>query len=224
MWHWHHTQGSDWANHPGQSLLHKWSHLQRNRSCTHTCTSGHWSGWCRYIRHICGNCGSCPCMGSLAHTPKEKTGQVELYYEILSLTTSNIKGTGCDLTKKKDGPPCPCHQSLYMLLLLSAFDDMLKSRVVILPLFLVASSLEGHPKLRASPKPKCRALLGRVDFMKSYLMHHTSHNNPLFPLLQHKVFTANTHYQRMNITAVWMPLHELIEERVTARTGLWSKL
>lgn len=44
------------------------------------------------------------------------------------------------------------------------------------------------------------------------------------PLLQHKVFTAATHYQRMNITPVWMPLHELIEQKVTARTGLWSKL
>lgn len=120
---------------------------------------------------------------------------------------------------------------------LSAPEDMFKSRVFISPLLLIAFFLEGHSNLRATlkwseglmerflTKPKCRAFLGTLDFMKSNIIHRISHYDPLLPLY------CSVRYSQLplitrgwRITPVWMPLHELIEQKVTARTGLWSKL
>lgn len=45
---------------------------------------------------------------------------------------------------------------------------------------------------------------------------------------QHKLFAAATYYQRMNLTKIWMPLHELTEPKETGRplikTVKWSLL
>lgn len=115
-------------------------------------------------------------------------------------------------------------------------DDMSKSKELVLRLFIVPCLLKGHSKLSATAswsegfwervwtKPKREALLGTVDFFEIPLNASYIPPQPTFaPLLQHKVLTAATHYQRMNLTPVWMPLHELIVQKVTARIGLWSK-
>lgn len=74
-------------------------------------------------------------------------------------------------------------------------------------------------------KPKHEALLGTLDFMRSYLMpSHIQLWTTVAPLLQRKVFTAAIHYCRVNLTADWMWLHELTKSNMTASTGLWSKL
>lgn len=72
--------GSDWANRPGLSPLHRWGRPQRTRSCTHTCTWGRWSGWDRCTQHVCCSCESCLYRGSLARKPVGK-GEREIKKE-----------------------------------------------------------------------------------------------------------------------------------------------
>ncbi len=71
-------------------------------------------------------------MGSLAHTPKEKNRAGRTVLFNLPMTTSNNKGTGCDLPKKEI---MSCDM---VSILLSASDGMSKSRVLTLPLLFVA--------------------------------------------------------------------------------------
>lgn len=137
--------------------------------------------------------------------------------------------TGCGLPKKEK--KMTVHAlviSLFCMvsILLSASDDMSKSRVLRVDYFL-----EGHSKLKWGvmgeilAKAKVWGTSGHSWFYEIPLNASYIPLRPtVAPLLQHTVFTAATHYQRMNITSVWMPLHELIEQKVTSKTGLWSKL
>lgn len=174
-------------------------------------------------------------MGSLVHTPEGKTKQVELQYMICHQPhpSSEPFDVMC-LKKNKNGPQCPCHPSpFHGSILLLASDDMSKSKELVLRLFVVPCLLKGHLKLSATAswseglwervwtKPKREALLGTVDFFEIPLNASYIPPQPTFaPLLQHKVLTDATHYQRMNLTPVWVPLHELIEQKVTARMEL----
>lgn len=115
-------------------------------------------------------------------------------------------------------------------------DDTFKSMVLILPLLLVPFFLEGCSKFKDTlskseslkerfwTKPKMWGSPGHSWLYKISLnATHIRLRATTAPLVLHKVFTAATaatHYQRMNITPVWMPLHELIAHKVTASTGL----
>lgn len=118
--------------------------------------------------------------------------------------------------------------SVSVSILLSASDDMPKSRVLTLLLLLgalwtVTPSWKLHKsKWRVKGEivdgAKARGTSGHSWFYEIPL--HASYvplRPTVAPLLQHEVFTAATHYPRMNIAADWMPLHELIEHKVTAR-------
>lgn len=100
------------------------------------------------------------------------------------------------------------------LIFLHSVYFVLLSRLLILTVFLVVLFMKSHTD----------SILSEKNQNVGYFWVHRSHCDSLLPL------SCSTRYSQLPlITSRWrttpvrMPLHELIVQRVTAKTGLWSK-
>ncbi len=73
-------------------------------------------------------------------------------------------------------------------------------------------------------KLKCGALVGLVDFMRGHQMHHTSHSTHCCPFIAAQGIHSCHSLPEDELKSSLELLHELIEQKVTAWTGLWLKL
>lgn len=148
-------------------------------------------------------------MDSRAHTPACKRRNY-----IVRFDTDHIKHQQLWMwssQKKKDAPP-PHVPGWYIQVTRTYFTTT--------PCVI---HLEEYFKSKWKTKSKMWSRSGHswVNKISLNVTHtHTQLWASTAPLLLHKVFTAATHYQRTNLTPVWMPLHELIAHKVTAGTGL----